>query len=197
MTESLDFPQLVPHVVVIGASWGGIEAIIRILRQIPDHFPAAVVIVQHRHSDAHASFDKSLRRYCTLPVREVEDKDVLQPSHIFLAPANYHMLLERDLSFSLCLSAPVFYCRPSIDVTMQSMASVLGHALIGVLLTGANEDGAEGLWSIQKQGGLTIAQDPEEAAAPAMPLSAIARGGVDKVIKLKEIIPYILGVLGE
>ncbi len=197
MTLGLNVPQQMPRVVVIGASWGGVEAIIRLLRQIPDHFPAAIVIVQHRHSDAHASFDRSLRRYCTLPVREVEDKDVLQSGHIYLAPANYHLLLERDLSFALCLSQPVFYCRPSIDVTMQSMASVLGKALIGVLLTGANEDGAEGLWSVQRQGGLTIAQDPEEAVAPVMPRSAIARGGVDKVIKLKEIIPYILDVLGE
>lgn len=197
MTQGLNVPQQKPRVVVIGASWGGVEAIIRLLRQIPDHFPAAIVIVQHRHSDAHASFDRSLRRYCTLPVREVEDKDILQSGYIYLAPANYHLLLEQDLSFALCLSQPVFYCRPSIDVTMQSMASVLGNALIGVLLTGANEDGAEGLWAVHGRGGLTIAQDPEEAAAPVMPRSAIERGGVDKVIKLKEIIPYILDVLGE
>ncbi len=182
-------------VVVLGASWGGIEAIIGILGQIPHEFPASLVLVQHRNSDAHAGFERSIRRYCLLPVREVEDKDRLLPAHIYLAPANYHLLLEKDWSFSLCVSPPVYYSRPSIDVTMISLAQIIGSQLIGVLLTGANEDGTAGLAAIQRVGGFTIAQDPAEAASPLMPQTAINRGVVDRIMKVKEIIPFIMDTL--
>lgn len=183
------------EVVVVGASWGGIEAVIRLLQQVPRGFSPAIILVLHRHTDSQTGLEKSLRRYCVLPVHEVEDKDVLQAGSVFVAPANYHLLLERDRSFSLCVSAPVHYSRPSIDVSMESISEVFGAATIGVLLTGANEDGSEGMAIIKKMGGLTIAQDPNEAAAPTMPRSAIERGSVDVILPLEQIIPYICGVL--
>ncbi len=184
-------------IVVIGASWGGVEAIIKLLSLIPDDFPASVVLVQHRHNDAHAGFERSLRRYTTLPVREVEDKEPMLPASIYLAPANYHLLLERDWTFSLCVSPPVYFSRPSIDVTMQSIARIAGDRVIGVLLTGANEDGTAGLAAIQRAGGYTVVQDPEEAASGAMPRHAVEQKVVDRVMKLKEIIPFIVDLLRE
>ncbi len=182
-------------VVVVGASWGGVEAIIKLLSLVPDDFPGTVVLVQHRHNDAHAGFERSLRRYTTLPVREVEDKEPMLPASIYLAPANYHLLLERDWTFSLCVSPPVFYSRPSIDVTMQSIARIVGDRVIGVLLTGANEDGTAGLAAIQRAGGYTVVQDPEEAASGVMPRNAIEQKVADRVMKLKEIIPFIVELL--
>ncbi len=190
-------PVLLPdHMVVIGASWGGVEASLQLLRAVPEGFPVPLLIVLHRNLDAHRAFERSLRRYCAVPVREVEDKEELRWPCVYIAPANYHLLMEDDGSFALCTSAPVHYCRPAIDVTMQSMSTVLKERLIGVLLTGANEDGAQGLLAIRKAGGWTIVQDPDEAAAPTMPRAAIAVGGADCILPLRDIMPGLREHLG-
>lgn len=179
------------RVIVVGASWGGVEANIRLLKTIPAGFPLPVVIVQHRHSDSHGALATSLRRYCALPVNEIEDKDEMIPGRVYIAPANYHLLMEPDFSFSLCVSAYVNYSRPSIDVAMESIAEVCGEGTIGVLLTWANDDGAKGMAAIHAAGGMTIAQDPDTAAAPTMPRSAIELGVVDKIMKIDAIVPCI------
>ncbi len=189
-------PTLPEHMVVIGASWGGVEACLQLLKNIPDAFPVPMLIVLHRNHDTHHSFERSVRRYCSIPVREVEDKEALSWPCVYLAPANYHLLMEKDGSFALCTSAPVHYCRPAIDVTMLSLSEVLGARLIGVLLTGANEDGALGLEMIKKVGGRTIVQDPQEAAAAVMPQAAITRGVADRVLRLKDIMPGLREYLG-
>lgn len=184
-----------PRILVIGASWGGIDALIRLLGSVPADFPLPIVIIQHRHADSRDALAASLGRYCALSVIEVEDKDEMIPGRVYIAPANYHLLMEADCSFSLCVSAPVYYSRPSIDVAMKSIADVCGSSTIAVLLTGANEDGVQGMVAIRNAGGVTIAQDPASAAAPVMPQAAIDAGAVQKIMKIEEMLPFISGLL--
>ncbi len=150
-----------------------------------------IVIVQHQHALSGTALETILSRHTSLEVVDVEDKQLIRPGHIYIAPANYHLLVESDKSFSLSLEAPVLYSRPSIDVTFRSLAEVYGEKCIAVLLTGANEDGVDGLRQVQAQGGYTLAQDPQEAIAPTMPLTAINAGVVNKVVLLRNIIPEL------
>jgi two-component system chemotaxis response regulator CheB len=126
----------------------------------------------------------------------VDDKDEMSAGTIYLAPANYHLLLERDRTLSLSLDAPVLFCRPALDVTFASVAESLGGRCMGLVLTGANEDGAEGIRRIRAVGGYTMAQDPSTAIAPVMPKAAIATGCVDRILRLEEVVPHVLQVLG-
>lgn len=183
--------------LVIGASWGGVEALTELVTALPASFPLAVVIVQHQHPHSRDALARILARVGKLPVNDVEDKDTLRQGHIYLAPANYHLLVERDGCFSLSLEPPVQFCRPALDVTFSSMAEVLGARCMGLVLTGANEDGAEGIRKIKQAGGYTMAQDPRTAIAPSMPAAAIATGCVDKILRLGEIVPHLLHVLDE
>jgi len=123
----------------------------------------------------------------SLPVREAQDKEPIQPGTVYVASANYHLLIEHDHSFSFSSDAPVSYARPSIDVLMASAADAYGPALAGVLLTGANMDGAEGMAAIKSGGGLTIVQQPQDADVATMPEAAIARCAPDHILPLKDI----------
>lgn len=185
-------PHRTPYsIMAIGASWGGVEALSVLVKTLPSNWPLPVVIVQHQHAHSGTALERILSRKTSLKVVDAEDKLALEKGMICIAPANYHLLAESDGTLSLSIEAPVNYSRPSIDVSFTSLADVYGRRCIGVLLTGANEDGVEGLRQIRSQGGLTIAQNPDEAEAPVMPEAAIAAGVVDCVLSLKEIVPYI------
>lgn len=195
MTRHEVVPKGRYSILAVGASWGGVEALSQLVETIPVGWSTPIVIVQHQHALSGTALERILSRLTSLEVVDVEDKQLIRPGHIYIAPANYHLLVESDKSFSLSLEAPVLYSRPSIDVTFRSLAEVYGEKCIAVLLTGANEDGVDGLRQVQAQGGFTMAQDPQEAIAPTMPLTAINAGVVNKVVLLRNIIPEISTLL--
>jgi two-component system chemotaxis response regulator CheB len=179
------------QLVVIGTSLGGLTALQMLLGELPAEFPLAVAIVQHRHRNSEASLAEFLQRYSALPVQEVEDKDPIQSGHIYLAPADYHLLVELGY-FTLSIDEPVLFARPSIDVLFESAAEAYGAATIGIILTGANQDGARGLGRIKTCGGWAIVQTPATAECPVMPAAAIAATPVNAILPLLEITPYLI-----
>jgi len=173
--------------IVIGASAGGFAALSEVLPRLAEGLPQAVVVVQHLYPGSGGYLIEFLSRRCVLPVKEAEEKEPLLPGTIYLAPSGYHLLIERDRTFSLSVDDKVHYARPSIDVLFESAAEAYGAKLIGVILTGANDDGAAGLAAIKGQGGLAIVQDPTTAEVPYMPQSAIKATVVDHVLDLAAI----------
>jgi two-component system, chemotaxis family, protein-glutamate methylesterase/glutaminase len=169
-------------IVAIGTSWGGLMALTKLLRGLPGNFPMPVVVVQHRGADSEGLLGELLQDATDLCVCEAEDKDPLIPGTVHIAPANYHMLVDDD-HLSLTIDAPVRFSRPSIDVTFGSAADTYRSAAIGVVLTGANEDGSRGLAQISARGGRALVQDPKSAEIPIMPAAAI------KAVPTAEVIP--------
>lgn len=159
-------------IVVIGTSWGGLAAVRAIIATLPPDYELPTVVVQHRHKDSDEMLARFLQDHTRLRVCEPEDKQPIEVGRMYIAPANYHMLIENG-HFSLSIDAPVRYSRPSIDVALTSAASEFGHKAVGVILTGANADGAEGLRRIADAGGLTVVQDPATAEAATMPRAAL------------------------
>ena len=176
--------------VIIGASWGGLHAVGEILGGLAEDFPAPVVVVQHRQPGQPDLLSGLLDRHGPLKVREAEDKSELCPGCVFVAPADYHVLIEPD-HLELTTEAEVRYSRPSIDVAMETAAHAFGDRAIGVVLTGANEDGAAGLAEIRRLGGVAVAQDPETAEKGTMPAAAIAAAQPQHVCRLEEIAPLL------
>ena len=192
MPRFRDNARMAYELVVLGGSWGGLAAYDRILPGLPADFPAAVVIVQHRAVDSHhGALTSYLQARTPLEVCEIDDKDPVVPGKVHLAPPDYHTIVERG-HFALSTEAAVHYSRPSIDVTFQTAADAYGERLIGVILTGANEDGADGIQAIRRRGGFTIAQDPETADKGTMPAAAIATGAVQRVAGIDEIAPLLV-----
>lgn len=177
------------RLIVIGASWGGLHAVGEVLAGLPADFGPTVLVVQHRADNADGLLATLLGRRCPLPVREVEDKDPLEGAGVLLAPSGYHVLVEPD-HFELSTEAAVHFSRPSIDVTLESAADALGPALVAVVLTGANADGAAGLAAVRRRGGRTIVQNPETALASAMP--AAAKAFAEVVAELPDIAPLLV-----
>jgi two-component system chemotaxis response regulator CheB len=174
-------------VVAIGASWGGLYAVERVLETLPEDFGAAVVIVQHRRSDSDDNrLAQLLGARCALEVCDAEDKQALDPGKVLVAPADYHLLVERGW-VALSVDAPEHYSRPSIDVLFGSAADAYGERAAGVVLTGANADGANGLARIARRGGPAIVQDPETATRREMPAAALAATPDARVVALDEI----------
>lgn len=171
----------------MGASAGGLTALQRILALLPQDFRLPILIVQHRWPASEEMMAFALNESCPLPVAEAEQHVFIQPGHVYLAPANYHLLVEVDRSFSLSVDEKVCFSRPSINVLFETAADVYGAGLVGVLLTGASNDGTAGLKKIKAVGGLTIAQDPATAEVNIMPDSAIREHVVDRVLSLDEI----------
>src|SRR6218665_3464400 len=184
-------PVLPFEVLALGASWGGVEILSNLVAELPDNWRVPIVIVQHQHPYSGNALQRILSRLTTLPVIDVEDKDKLAPAHVYIAPANYHLLMEQDGCFSLSLEAPVNFSRPSIDVTFSSLSRVYQQRCIGVVLTGANDDGAQGIKDIKAGGSYTIAQQPVSGEPPLMPAAAIATGAVDAILTPQEIIPAL------
>lgn len=178
-------------VVAIGTSWGGLSALGRILGGLPAAFPLPIVVVQHRSKDSDDLMAKLLQDMSDLDVHEAEDKDTLLPSNVYVAPADYHLMVD-DGEVSLTTDAPVRYSRPSIDVAFESVARSYGSGAIGVVLTGANEDGSRGLARIIALGGRGIVEDPESAEMPVMPEAARRAAPEAEVLPLQDIAPRLV-----
>jgi two-component system chemotaxis response regulator CheB len=172
--------------VIIGASWGGLHAVGEVLSGLPADFPAPVLVVQHRAAQGPDLLAGLLDRSGALPVREADDKDPLEPGTVLIAPAGYHVMVEPG-HLELSTEAAVHHSRPSIDVAMQTAAHAYGTGTVGVVLTGANTDGADGLAEIRRVGGMAIVQDPATAERPTMPAAALAAADPHAVAPLGEI----------
>jgi two-component system, chemotaxis family, protein-glutamate methylesterase/glutaminase len=174
-----------PLVVVIGCSWGGLDAVSTVLEALPHDLDAVVVVVQHRmHRPSELA--SLLGAHTPWPVCEAEDKEPLSPRQVYLATPGYHLLVDGD-RFALSTEEPVRHSRPSVDVLFESVAEAYGPRVIGVVLTGANDDGAAGLAEIVRHGGMAIVQDPDTAERPAMPRAAIETGVEATVVPLREL----------
>ena len=178
-------------VVAIGTSWGGLAALTKLLSDLPPDFPIPIVVVQHRSNDSERLLSQLLQDATDLRVCEIEDKDELTPGTVHLAPANYHVLIEEGY-VSLTIEEPVRFSRPSIDVMLTSAADTYGSAAIGIVLTGANEDGAQGLAQIVKRGGRAFVQDPKTAEIPIMPTAAIRAVPTAEVLPLDVLVSRLI-----
>ena len=177
--------------VVIGVSAGGMATLSELFPKIPSNFPIPIFVVQHIHKSQSEYLITYYNGLSNLTIKEAKDKEKAVPGNIYFAPPDYHMLLEEDETFSISIDEKVNYSRPSIDVLFESAADVYKNALVGIILTGANNDGTEGIRIIKQNGGYTIAQEPEEAEFLVMPKSAIDTGKIDKVLTLSEISDFI------
>lgn len=179
------------HLVVIGCSWGGFQGLRRIFADLPADFPVPIVVVQHRMAQAEDGLDASMQSASRLPITDVTDKEPLLGGAIYLAPSDYHTMIDGK-SLALSTEDAVNFARPSIDVLFESAADSYGDSLIAVILTGANDDGAAGLRRVKELGGYTIVEDPEFAIRREMPDAALAGVVPDRVLRLEEIGPHLL-----
>jgi two-component system, chemotaxis family, protein-glutamate methylesterase/glutaminase len=185
------------ELICVGASWGGLHAIGRLLADIPDDVEQPIVVAQHRGPDsAEGTLPELLGRQTSRPVMDVEDKVPIEHGRVYVAPPDYHLLIERG-SFALSVDDRVHHARPSIDVLFESAADAYGEGVIGIVLTGANEDGAAGLARIKERGGVAVIQDPAGAERRAMPDAAIAATVADAVLPLEELGGFIYGLCVE
>lgn len=182
------------ELIVAGASLGGFDALATLLGALPEDYPLPLAVVQHRSIDSEDLLSALLQRTSRLPLAEVEDKQPILPGTVYLAPANYHLLVERD-HFALSVDDRVRYARPSIDVLFESAADAYRERVAAVLLSGANDDGARGMARIKARGGLTIVQDPASAESARMPAAAIAASPVDYVLPLAGIAQLLNGLI--
>lgn len=179
------------EIVVIGCSMGGMHALQVVFGTIPKSFPLPIAVVQHRYRTSNEGLPAFLRQHTQLDVVDANDKQWVRAGTVYLAPANYHLLVERG-ELSLSVDEAVAYSRPSIDVLFESAADAYGAGVIGVVLTGANDDGARGAARIKKRGGFIVAQDPATAESPAMPQAAIDTARVDRILPLDRIGPFLV-----
>ena len=182
-------------IVAIGASWGGVHAIGSVLRALPDDFPVPIAVAQHRSEDHPTRLADTLGRRSPIRVVEATDKETLHRGFAYLAPPGYHLLVERG-SVSLSTDDQVLFSRPSIDVLFESVADAYGEDAVGVILTGASDDGAAGLARIRRRGGVTVVQEPATAERRTMPDAALAGGRAHRVLALDEIGPFLVKVCG-
>jgi two-component system chemotaxis response regulator CheB len=180
--------------IVIGASAGAIQALSRILPALPAGYPIPVLVVVHIPADRADLLAPLFQARCPLMVKEAEDKEPILPGFVYFGPSDYHLLAEADRTASLSADEPVLYSRPSIDVLFESAADAYGAGLVGVILTGANEDGAAGLRAVAAAGGAALVEDPATAFAPAMPAAALAQCAEARSLSLDAIADYLVGL---
>ncbi|MBB3660748.1 two-component system chemotaxis response regulator CheB [Rhizobium sp. BK650] len=180
-----------PEAVVIGASAGALEALSVILPALPRNFRLPILVVVHVPPDKRSVLADVFRAKCQLHVEEAEDKAPLAAGTIYFAPPDYHLLVELDKSVSLSSDEPVLFSRPSIDVLFESAADAYGPALIAIVLTGANHDGAKGLQAVAEADGITLVQDPGTAFAPTMPEAAIQICPSARIMSLEALAKYL------
>lgn len=173
--------------LVIGGSAGAVGALLRVLPSLPEDYPLAVMIVVHLPPDCDSTLASLLNNRCRLSVKEAEDKEPIRAGTAYLAPPNYHLLVEPDFHLSLSQDEPVFYSRPAIDVLFESAADAYGDSLAGVILTGASKDGARGLHALCEAGGLAFVQTPETAEAATMPQAALDACPMARVLDLPQL----------
>ncbi|MCX4187111.1 chemotaxis protein CheB [Methylophaga sp. OBS4] len=168
----------IPHLeryeaVVLGASFGGMQLLKLLLTALPRDFSLPIIAVQHTAPTSQGTLAELLNSFCDIEVREANEKEPIEPEKVYFAPANYHLLIEPDRTFTLTVDERVNHARPAIDVLFETAAEAYGVELVGLVLTGANADGAEGLRYLKDKGGLAVVQDPDTAVAPSMPQAAI------------------------
>lgn len=178
--------------VVIGTSAGGLFALSTILEALPRKYPIPIIVVQHRSKEEKTLLEKVLSQKCAIKICQAEEKEKIESSTVYFAPPDYHLLIERNRTFSLSSDARVNYSRPSIDVLFETAADVYKDKLLAIIFTGANHDGAAGIKMIRKYGGTTIAQDPNDALYPVMPKAAIDTGCIQYILELTKIRTFLL-----
>lgn len=179
------------EVLVIGGSAGSLEVILKILAHLHDPLSFSIVFVLHRKNSYDSSLTDLFASKTEIPVREIEEKESLQPGTIYIAPPDYHLLFEKNRTFSLDASEKVNFSRPSIDVTFESAADIFKSGSIAIILSGANADGTAGLKKIKQKGGTVIAQDPSSAKVSFMPQHAISHVETDFILNVDELISFI------
>lgn len=180
------------ELIVMGCSKGGMRATQIILETLTKDFPVPIVMVQHRYRNSNEALPQFLRRHSPLRVVDANDKQRIEKGTVYLAPADYHLMVERGGELSLSTDARVEHSRPSIDVLFESAADAYADAVVGVILTGANADGAQGVARIKQRGGFVIVQDPATAETPDMPQAAIKAARVDRILPLDRIGPLLV-----
>ncbi|HET8796161.1 MAG TPA: chemotaxis protein CheB [Thermoanaerobaculia bacterium] len=180
------------RIVAIGCSKGGMHALDMMFRALPKDFPLPIIVVQHRYRTSNDTLPAYFRRHAQLPIVDATDKQWIQPGHVYFAPADYHLLVDPAGELSLSVDERVEYARPSIDVLFESAAEAFTSGVVGVVLTGANADGASGVQRIKQRGGFVIVQDPETAEAAEMPRAAIGAVRVDRILPLDRIGPFLV-----
>jgi two-component system, chemotaxis family, protein-glutamate methylesterase/glutaminase len=180
--------------IVIGASAGGVELLRRLLGALPPTFGASVLIVLHRPPHGGESLIELLASDCALPVQEALDKQPVMPGNVYIAPPDYHLMVEPGGTLALSIDPPVLYSRPAIDPLFESAAALYGRRLLALLLSGASSDGSAGIASVREHGGTAWVQDPATAYAPTMPASAIARAGADRILDIDQLCQGLIGM---
>lgn len=179
------------EMIVIGCSLGGMKALQQVLGALPKEFPIPIAVVQHRYRNSADGLPSYLSRHTALKVVDAEDKQWMKPGTVYMAPADYHLLIDGG-EISLSVEAAVSYARPSVDVLFESAADSYADRLIGIILTGQNTDGAEGSSQVKARGGFMVVQDPATAEAPSMPEAAIRAARIDRVLPLDRIGPFLV-----
>lgn len=177
--------------IVIGASAGGLKALKTIVQNLPAAFQTPMLVVQHLSPHSDSFMARYLNQITHMQVKEADEKEPVREGHIYIAPPNFHLLVEEDRSFSLTVDEKVNYARPSIDVLFETASIAWKDRLIGLILTGANNDGSKGMQSIKARGGLTIAQSPQSADSPEMPSAAIECGCIDHILDLSDLAGFL------
>ncbi|SRR6266542_1249888 len=180
--------------VVIGVSAGGLHALSIMLIELPADFPIPVIVTQHRSKDEKALLEEVLQAKCAIKIKQADEKEKIKGATVYMAPPDYHLLIEKNRSFSLSCDEHVHFSRPSIDVLFETAAEVYENKLVGIILTGASKDGAAGIKAIRKRGGVTIAQDPLEAEFPIMPQAAINTGSVQHIFTLEALKEFLFNI---
>ena len=180
--------------VVIGVSAGGLAALHTMLPLLPVDFDLPVIIVQHLHPASGNYLVQDLNARCHLSVKQADEKEIIKSGTVYMAPPNYHLLVEEDRTFSLTVDKRVNYARPSIDVLFETAALAYREKLIGVILTGANNDGSRGLKKIKETGGFAVVQDPLNAEVDSMPRAALVATAVDYILPLDQIGPLLVSI---
>jgi two-component system chemotaxis response regulator CheB len=175
------------EILLLGGSAGSFKLLFQIIKLLSSELNKAVVIVIHRKKNYLSEIERLFAENCRILMREIADKDILNKNTIYIAPANYHTLIEKEGTFSLDVSEAVWFSKPSIDVTFESFAEVYKDRCIAILLSGANQDGAEGLLKLRNSGATTIAQHPEDAEMDEMPQAAINIGAAEYILRTEEI----------
>lgn len=177
--------------LLIGGSAGSFKLIFTIVKTVNASLNKAVIIIIHRKKNFFSEIEKLFAENSRISLKEITDKETIQKNNIYIAPANYHTLIERNGSFALDVSEAIWYSRPSIDVTFESAAETFKNRCTAILFSGANQDGAQGLLKLRDTGCLTIAQNPQDAEMPQMPLAAIEINAAEYILTTKEIFELI------
>ena len=180
--------------IVIGVSSGGMNAMKVMFSLLPANFSTPIVIVQHIGARSENIWVQLLNDKCKLEIKEADEKEKIEKGKIYIAPPNYHLLIEQDRTFTLTVDERVNYARPSIDVLFETAAEAYQNRLVGIVLTGSNNDGSKGLKRIKEYGGLTIVQQPDTAESSFMPASAIATVQPDYILPLEAIINLLIEI---